>query len=350
MPNTASNNPKKPNKTWRIPAWAALAVVAAAIVIAAIVILLSPSANTNPVGEDSLTKVATTKLYFVNNTTNLWETETRPLTMAEKRTDMVSEVLGMLVDGPKATTLTGSVPSPTLIVSGALVEGMKADENGIERENVTVAVTLSDEYNALSSVDSMRCLHAVVYSLTELDFVNDVQFYVGDTEVVRANGQAMGALNRDNMLLGDDPIPPNPLNVQDFIVYFADDQILEMQSERRSAEISQNKPLEQYIVAELLEGPASGMLMRTIPADTKLRSAYLEGDICYVDFSADFINKFDGGSSEERLMVYSIVNSLTEQNVKKVKFLVDGDNITDQGSFHLDMSKPFERDESMIAE
>ena len=290
------------------------------------------------------------KLYFVNTATNEWETETRQITANAKRTDMISDLLNQLVAGPKSTTLSKSIPSATLIVSGALVENVRTEEDGTERTYNTVDVTLSDEFYDLSGVASTMCMHAIVHTLTELDFVDDVHFLIGEEELLAMNGQSFGTLNRDNMLLGNTPILPVIVDVQEFIVYFSDDQALSLVAETRSVEMTQSKPTEQYIVEELLKGPQSKHLIKTIPADTKLRSAYTEGDICYVDFSSDFVNKFDGGSSIEQLMVYSIVNSLTElPNVKKVKFLVDGDNILDQKSFHLDLSKPFERAADMLS-
>ena len=291
------------------------------------------------------------KLYFVNTATNMWETETRQIPADAKRTEMISQVLNMLVTGPKSATLSKSIPFDTLIVSATLVEGTKTTEDGLSRAYNTVQVDLSGEYKALTGVTPVICLNAIVYSLTELDFVDDVHFYIGEEELLKQSGQAVGQLNRDNVLLGNQPITPETVEVSDITVYFADEDILYLVPERRSVEMSINKPPEQYIVEELLKGPAGETAAKTIPADTKLRSASTEADICYVDFSADFVNKFDGGSSVELLMVYSIVNSLTElPNVKKVKFLVDGDNISEARGFSLDLSKPFERDAGIIGE
>jgi len=335
-------NTKKTTKKRGLPVWTALGIAAAVALAVGIGVWLS-SGQTDEAVESS-------KLYFVNTVTNQWETESRPLTASAKRTELVSEVLNMLVAGPRSATLTGSVPSPTLILGGTLVEGTKADAYGVERDNVTVAVTFSEEYNDLDGVASARCLHSIVYSLTELAFVDDVYFYIGETELMSLNGQPVGALNRGNMLLGNAPVVPDPVNEQEVIVYFSDDQALELVAEKRSVEVSLNKPMEQYIVEELLKGPASDALFKTIASDTKLHSAYTVGDICYVDFSADFVNKFTGGTAAERLMIYSIVNSLTElPNVKKVKFLIDNDNILDSKGLSYDLSKPFERDADVIA-
>jgi len=291
------------------------------------------------------------KLYFVNAATSMWETETRQIPADAKRTDMISEVLNMLVAGPKSATLGKSIPSGSLIVKGTLVEGEKTTEDGLTQAYNTVQVDLSEEYNELPSVSQVVCMNSIVYSLTELAFVDDVHFFINGEDVLKQNGQPVGELDRDKLLLGNQPIPPVTVDVRDITVYFADEDILSLVAERRSVEMSVNKPAEQYIVEEILKGPVGEAAVRTIPADTKLRSAYTEGDTCYVDFTAEFVNKFDSGSTVEQLMVYSIVNSLTElPNVKKVRLLVDSGNIVEAKGFSLDLSKAFERNAELIGE
>jgi len=280
------------------------------------------------------------KLYFVNTSTNKWQTETRRIKANLKKTEALQETLSQLVAGPKSSTLGKSVTSPTLITLGSLLE-----------ESKTFTVKLSEEYYALGSTESIVCLNAIVYTLTEFDYVDNVHFYVGDAELLRPNGQPYGMMNRDNVLLGDAPISPDTVNTREVVVYFSDEQALALVAEKRSVEMSVNKQPERYVVEELLKGPTASDLYAVIPADTKLRGVSTEGDTCYVDFSQDFLSKFDGGSSAERLMVYSIVNSLTElSNIKRVKILAGGDTILDTKGFSLDLSKPFERDAELIAQ
>ena len=282
-------------------------------------------------------------LYFINTASNTWKTEARKITVG-KRTDMISEALSLLVAGPRDTTLTKSVPSPSLISLVTLEPGTRTGADGQNEEYNIVEIVLSEEYSALSGTDAVICINAIVHTLTELDFVHDLHFTLGEEELM--NGRL---LNRSNVLLGDAPIAPEVVASRDVLVYFADDELMHLVAEERSVEVSLNKPHERYIVEALLKGPQAEHSVPTIPAETKLRSVYFEGDMCYVDFTQEFVNKFEGGTSMERLMVYSIVNSLTElTHIKKVKFLVEGDNILDSKNFHLDLSTAFERDAEMI--
>ena len=75
----------------------------------------------------------------------------------------------------------------------------------------------------------------------------------------------------------------------------------------------------------LCMGPTNDKLESPIPEGTKINSAVLKENTVYVDFSEDFIKNAPNGVEEEGLLIYSIVNTLTELNeVNGVKILIDG--------------------------
>ena len=297
--------------------------------------------------EPSTADTQTINLYFVNSTTNEWEAEKRQIALGESK-DMVGAALNQLAAGPRAATLARSVP-PGLIVKAAFISGERENNAGQKEAYNIVEVELSEDYFDLTGVAPVVCRNAIVYTLTELAFVHDVRFYVGESELLKPNGQAVGLLNRNNVLLGNTPISPADMEMLDIVIYFADGDVLALGAEVRTVEMSMNKQREMYIVEELLKGPRSEDLIPTIPADTKLRGVSTDGNICYVDFSQDFVTKFDGGSSVERLMLYSIVNSLTElPHIKRVKFLAEGDSITEAKNFQMNLSNSFERDAELV--
>ena len=75
----------------------------------------------------------------------------------------------------------------------------------------------------------------------------------------------------------------------------------------------------------LCSGPTNDKLESPIPEGTKINNVYLKGNTVYVDFSDEFIKNAPNGVEEEGLLIYSIVNTLTELNeVNGVKILIDG--------------------------
>ena len=81
-----------------------------------------------------------------------------------------------------------------------------------------------------------------------------------------------------------------------------------------------------YLINTLISGPESDKLESAIPEGTKINSCTLKGNIVYVDLSQEFIDNAPSGIDEENLVIYSIVNTLTELNeVSGVKFLINGE-------------------------
>lgn len=81
-----------------------------------------------------------------------------------------------------------------------------------------------------------------------------------------------------------------------------------------------------YLINMLIAGPESEKLESAIPEGTKVNSCTLKGNTVYVDLSKEFIDNAPSGITEESIVVYSIVNTLTELNeVTGVKFLINGE-------------------------
>lgn len=81
-----------------------------------------------------------------------------------------------------------------------------------------------------------------------------------------------------------------------------------------------------YLINLLIAGPESEKLESAIPEGTKVNSCTLKGSTVYVDLSKEFIDNAPSGINEESMIVYSIVNTLTELNeVSGVKFLINGE-------------------------
>jgi Sporulation and spore germination len=92
--------------------------------------------------------------------------------------------------------------------------------------------------------------------------------------------------------------------------------------------------------------------VKVIPEGTTLRAFYVtdRGD-AFVDFGPEIVRAHPGGSLNELLTVYSIVNSVTANlpAVQRVQLLVDGKEI-DAIAGHVDIRRPLTRDMSLVRE
>jgi len=80
-----------------------------------------------------------------------------------------------------------------------------------------------------------------------------------------------------------------------------------------------------YLINMLIAGPESEKLESAIPEGTKVNSCTLKGNTLYVDLSKEFVDNAPSGITEESIIIYSIVNTLTELNeVSGIKILING--------------------------
>ncbi|MGD9044551.1 MAG: GerMN domain-containing protein [Desulfobacterales bacterium] len=125
-------------------------------------------------------------------------------------------------------------------------------------------------------------------------------------------------------------------------LYFADKEGHFLIAEERILKHPENPAFfARSIVEALIQGPQKG-LIRTIPADTRVRAIYVTREgVCYVDLTADIADQHPGGIQSELFSVYSIVNSvvLNVPEVEAVKILISGDESATLAG-HIDLQVP----------
>ncbi len=128
-------------------------------------------------------------------------------------------------------------------------------------------------------------------------------------------------------------------------LYFSDANAEKLVREQR--EIPKTPAIAAAIIRELIKGPTNEGLYPTLPRHLQLLGVKMKGNQAVVNLSKVRQSGY-GGTAAEMMMVYSIVNSLTElPNVKSVSFLVDGkkrDVLVDA----FDITEPVQRDERLI--
>ena len=106
---------------------------------------------------------------------------------------------------------------------------------------------------------------------------------------------------------------------------------------------------QEIVSAQLTAVPAP--LVSAIPPATTLRALYLnEKGAAFVDLSKDVSTSHPGGSQNELLTIYSIVDALTANlpAITSVQLLVDGKEV-DTLAGHIDLRKPLQKNLGIIA-
>ncbi|MFA5014541.1 MAG: GerMN domain-containing protein [Actinomycetota bacterium] len=127
-------------------------------------------------------------------------------------------------------------------------------------------------------------------------------------------------------------------------VYYADEQAEYLIGESRK--VSSENRYEEALY-ELMKLPVDSSLIRLIPDTTIINSVEVENGLARVDLSDNFVENRYQGDAADILLVYSVVNTLTEfQEVNSVTFYIDGKKLNTLGS--LDISSPVYRKNDLI--
>lgn len=112
-------------------------------------------------------------------------------------------------------------------------------------------------------------------------------------------------------------------------------------SERRQLTIAQDKPLAEYAAEELIRGPQRSDAAAAVPEGTSLLSLHISGGICTVDLSEAFYRGRPSSPREERLMIYSLVNTMTSlPGVDMVQITVEGRRLEENTYIFLSQPLP----------
>lgn len=207
----------------------------------------------------------------------------------------------------------------------------------------TATIDFAGTYYDLEIVDEVVTRASLVWSLTSLAEIDTVVITVDGEPLSWENVVSDATFTRENLVI-DGEISTSVMAEKNIeVLYFANADGTGLDIERRLIEIEANKSKERAILEYLILGPEEEGLFATIPDSTKINDVTTTSDgICYVNLNQDFVTKHGGGSTDELLTVYSIVNSLCElDHIEKVQFLIEGERLNEFKG-HLDFSKPFE--------
>lgn len=126
----------------------------------------------------------------------------------------------------------------------------------------------------------------------------------------------------------------------------------------RLASVEREVPFAEQTVAQarrIIEAqlaPVDAPLVTAIPAGTTLRALFVTGQgSAFVDLSREIAAVHPGGTLNELLTVYTIVQALTTNlpAITSVQLLVDGKEV-DTLAGHVDLTRPLPRDDVWVEE
>ncbi len=231
-----------------------------------------------------------------------------------------------------------SNPKDTKAVIAELLQQLKTDSDDVEykraiAENVTLlsyhleeshlTLNFNSEYTNLDKIEEALTRVAIVRTMIQTDGVECLSFYVEDVPLTDNKGNPIGVMTNDSFI--ENPGEQiNSIETADLVLYFANKKGDGLVSETREVHYSSNISMEKLVMEHLLEGPEEKEAQSALPEGTKLMNVSVAEGVCYVSLDDNFMKQ--NYNIEEAVVIYSIVNSLSEiSTINKVQISVNGD-------------------------
>ena len=230
---------------------------------------------------------------------------------ATETDDMIREFLAVLSTDSDNVECRKPIPNDVEVINYSL-------------DGVLLTLHFDVDYTKMNAVEEVLCRAAVVRTMTQIEGVECVAFYIADSPLTDAKGNLVGSMTADSFV--ENPGEQiNSIQNTTLTLYFSNESGDGLVKEvREDVYYSSNVSLEKLIMEQLLEGPTISGAQSAIPEGTKLMSVSVVDGVCYVSLDETFRNQ--NYKINESIVIYSIVNSLSElPTINKVQITVNGD-------------------------
>ena len=191
-------------------------------------------------------------------------------------------------------------------------------------ENSSLELYFDSSYQKMDSVSELLFRAGIVKTFCQVDGIESVTFFVDEKPLTNSSYAPLGAQTAADYV----DIIGNGLSSQKkatLTLYYANAKGDALVKKIQDVVYESSYSIEKDVINRLIQGPFGDGYYRTLPANLQLISIGVKDKICYVNFDSTFLT--DALSIDGNLIVYSIVNSLTElADVQRVQIMVDGDS------------------------
>ncbi len=272
-------------------------------------------------------------VYFKSKQENKLSSEERFVGTGLNAKNIAKLLIAEMEKGPQSEKNERLLPKGTKLLSIAV-------------KNEVATLNFSKNYSNADGVEELLLRFSVVNTLCNIDGIKGVVIQVeGKGEISSVTGKEIGVLTLSDIALD---VNDAELGKKETIVlYFPAKNGDSLIKERRSIEVQNTLSSEKTVINELMKGPKNENAKSSIPEGTKLIGIETKDNVCFVNFSSDFISRSGTSSLETSLTLFSVVNSLCEiENVKSVQILINGETGLEFGNYVLDI--PYEDNKDIV--
>ncbi|MCX4270030.1 MAG: GerMN domain-containing protein [Lachnospiraceae bacterium] len=252
------------------------------------------------------------RMYYIRSQSKLVsENFSTELTVTE---DLIAEFLGAL-----------SQDSPNSVDNKrVLAENIQIIKTNYDAEKRQLALYFDSGYmewkNQIAEILSRA---AIVRTLTQIDGVDYLIFYVNDQPLMDSSGKIVGTMRASDFIedLGGDV---NDYEKTTLTLYFSNSKGDKLIEEQREVVYTTSTSMSRLVIEQLVAGPKTEGLSPVLPSDTKILNISTQEGVCYVNLDSGFMTS--AVATIEVLPIYAIVNSLSElTSISKVQIAINGE-------------------------
>lgn len=169
-------------------------------------------------------------------------------------------------------------------------------------------IYLDEKYLALASTEDVMFRASYVLTMTALDGIDKVSFYINGENIKDALGNPISDMGASDFAYGED-IGTGLLEWTEIRMYYGDPSCQNLAYENMSVGYGNDASVIKAVADKLLLGPSSKNCIAVIPEGVICTKAELVNNICYIWLDMSNVPK-DVEFGE--LAIYSIVNTMCE--------------------------------------
>ena len=220
-----------------------------------------------------------------------------------------------LLAGPVDETLKRTIPAGTTLRS-------------LEVEGTRAYVDLSAAYGLLSGVALTLADQSIALTLTQLPGILSVKITVLGQELEYRDKQIF--TGRDVLLAPEGDV----VSTLKTLLYFID-ETGQLAAEERKLDLYEGDTQVGVVLRALENGPESKDLLPVLPEGFRVRSAWLEERVCYVNLSAHLLESLPEDAALEPMLEALGRSFCALDAVTETRFLVDGEYADDYGGISI---------------
>ena len=232
----------------------------------------------------------------------------------------IAEILMIeLLAGPVDETLKRTIPAGTTLSS-------------LEVEGTRAYVDLSSTYGMLSGVALTLADQSIALTLTQLPGILSVKITVLGQELEYRDKQIF--TGRDVLLAPEGDV----VSTLETLLYFPD-ETGQLAAEERQLDLYEGDTQVGVVLRALENGPETKELQPVLPEGFRVRSAWLEESVCYVNLSGHLLESLPEDAALEPVLEALGRSFCGLDAVTETRFLVDGEYADDYGGVNI--AKPY---------